>query len=264
MNSDVSILVVSCDSYQDLWIPFFSLFFKYWPDCPWKVYLGTNHLTFPDDRVVSIPVGEDRDYSTNLLAMLATIDSPRVLVWLEDLPPVQPISTARLIALANFADDRGIGYLKLVDIIPHADLEAAMGVGPLPRRRRYRVSMTVAFWDASVLRQLLFRGESAWALEKQGSPRSAALAADFYAVAYRRREDPPIRHAHLIVKGAVIRGSRKLLRRENLYHHLSARSLQTRRSALYVYLWQKTYRTGCALRRRLQRLGWRRTDKVGS
>ena len=37
-----SVLVPSCDAYADLWIPFFALFWRYWSDCPFPVYLGTN------------------------------------------------------------------------------------------------------------------------------------------------------------------------------------------------------------------------------
>jgi hypothetical protein len=70
---DASILVVSCDGYQDLWKPFFSCFLKYWPDCPFPVYLGSNNLTYPDCRVRSLAIEIYIDYSSNLIKMLHNI-----------------------------------------------------------------------------------------------------------------------------------------------------------------------------------------------
>ena len=37
---DVSVLVMSCDAYSDIWEAFNTLFKRYW-DCPYKVYFGT-------------------------------------------------------------------------------------------------------------------------------------------------------------------------------------------------------------------------------
>ncbi len=44
-NSELAILVCSCDKYADVWEPFFKLFFKFWPDCPYPIYLLSNYLT---------------------------------------------------------------------------------------------------------------------------------------------------------------------------------------------------------------------------
>ena len=68
-KNDVTILVVSCDKYKDLWIPFFHCFFKYWSDCPYPVFLASNDLEYSDPRVKTILIGPDKDYSSNLLAI---------------------------------------------------------------------------------------------------------------------------------------------------------------------------------------------------
>ena len=41
-NSQYAVVVSSCDAYSDAWKPFFKLFFKYWSDCPFPIYLVTN------------------------------------------------------------------------------------------------------------------------------------------------------------------------------------------------------------------------------
>src|SRR4051812_28550474 len=79
-----AILVISCDRYADLWPHFFGCFFEYWPDCNYRLFLGTNRLRYEDPRVTTICVGEDRDYSSNLTAMLAEINEEWVIVFVED------------------------------------------------------------------------------------------------------------------------------------------------------------------------------------
>jgi hypothetical protein len=41
-SDNLAVIVVSCDLYSDVWKPFFTLFFKYWNDCPFPVYLTSN------------------------------------------------------------------------------------------------------------------------------------------------------------------------------------------------------------------------------
>ena len=38
-NSKCTIIVSSCDSYSDLWIPYLNLLKLYWPNCPYKINL---------------------------------------------------------------------------------------------------------------------------------------------------------------------------------------------------------------------------------
>jgi len=42
LNGKIAVLVVSCDKYADLWPPFFQLFLRFWPECPFSVYLISN------------------------------------------------------------------------------------------------------------------------------------------------------------------------------------------------------------------------------
>ena len=45
-NNRCAVLVTSCDSYSDIWDPFFKLMDAYWQDIPYKVYLNTETVEF--------------------------------------------------------------------------------------------------------------------------------------------------------------------------------------------------------------------------
>ena len=84
---DTCILILSCDKYNDLWGPFFTLFWQYWPDHSFKVYLGSNLLVYNDPRVKTIDIGEDNNWSHGLLKILELIDTPYIILMLEDFFP---------------------------------------------------------------------------------------------------------------------------------------------------------------------------------
>ena len=181
--SEIAVLVASCDRYKDLWKPFFTLFFRYWSDCPHPVYLLSNHLSYPDSRVEMIAVGDDRDWSSNLRAALQQIPHRYVLLLLEDFFLDQPVDTAKIQALATYMEQRCAACLRLFTCpgpdIPCVDNPA---VGEILRGSAYRLSMMAAIWDKKVLLQLLRDGETPWQLEIEGTQRTNILDVPFLSV----------------------------------------------------------------------------------
>jgi hypothetical protein len=51
-NVDLSIL--SYDRNSDLWVNYFVLFNKFWPDCPFPVYLQTNSQDIENERITNV------------------------------------------------------------------------------------------------------------------------------------------------------------------------------------------------------------------
>lgn len=41
MRERCSVLISTCDKYEDAWEPFFYFFKKYWNDCPYTIYANT-------------------------------------------------------------------------------------------------------------------------------------------------------------------------------------------------------------------------------
>lgn len=236
-----AILVVSFDAYQDLWPVFFRAFFKYWPDCPYRLYLGANTATYADPRVTPVLIGADQDYSSNLLAMLAQVPNPWVITWIEDRPPSAPVDTARVVQAITLAQQRQAAYLKLISLYPLALVPAAEVIGEVPKGVPYRVSLTVALWQQAALRQLLRPGESAWDIERLGSGRSSALAGGFYGLPLATRWAPPLPHRHIVLKGRIMRAALPFLRREGLRELLARRPVQSWWAYGYDWVYYRAY-----------------------
>ena len=47
---------------------------KYWPDCPFPVFIVSNYEEIHDDSVIFLKVGEDKAFASNLKKALEMID----------------------------------------------------------------------------------------------------------------------------------------------------------------------------------------------
>lgn len=233
-DNDVTLLIVSCDAYKDLWRPFFHSLFKYWPDCPYPIFLGSNESEYSDPRIKSILVGPDRDYSSNLLDMLDRIETSWLILWIEDLLLSAPLNTARLSNLIAVAQNHQLGYLKLSANTPWAfTKDKTQEMGPIPKGVKYRATIGLSLWNKDVLIRLLRPGESAWEIERNGSLRSNSFVEQFYCLSPSVRSNPPISYVHTVMKGRWIRDSLSFLRNEGLGACIPNRPIQSCRSYLY-------------------------------
>jgi len=235
-NEDVAILVVSWDGYQDVWEPFFHCFFKYWPDCPYPIYLGSNRLTYDDPRVRGIRIGADKNYSSNLIAMLEQLACEWVVLWIDDALLSGPVNTARVSSLIAAAQEKNAAYLKLFVtpfsltslVVP----ETAADFCEVPKGAPYRVSMTVGLWRKRALLDFLRPGESAWDIERNGSLRSCELVEPFLCVSKGNVSEPPLPLIHGIWQRRWTWEAAQFLRQEGLQECLKGRPVQSYRSFL--------------------------------
>jgi len=195
--ADVPLLVVSCDAYSDLWKPFFELFRRRWPDCPFRVYLGTNEKDFDDDRVTVFRVGPDQGWSANLRCMLDRLETDYVILFLEDFFLLHRVDTARVLELVQLGLDRGVGCLRLYSILPPPHpLHDLADLGGFEPGDPYRVTLQAGLWRVETLRRLLRPGLTPWQFELIGSQISETFAEPFWGVYH-----PPIVYDHVIEKG---------------------------------------------------------------
>ncbi|MBC8057311.1 MAG: hypothetical protein H7Y61_12115 [Rhizobiales bacterium] len=181
--SDLTILVNTSDGFEDCWGPFFQLFAKHWPGCPYPIVLNT----------------ETKDFGVNGLAIRAARvarDAPHRLTWSECLARcLDGIATEYVLYLqedfflesAVQADliDAFLGELRAgrADVIR---LMECGGSGPwaptanpllweVAQKAEYRIALQAALWRKTTLRGHLRRHESPWQMEVFGSARARRI-----------------------------------------------------------------------------------------
>jgi hypothetical protein len=99
----------------------------------------------------------------------------------------------------------------------------------------------VALWHKAALLKLLQPGESAWDIERQGSPRSNELTGGFYGLPFSTRWKPLLPERHLVQKGQLMRAALPFLQREGLRPRLAGRSVQSLGAQLYDWAYYRAY-----------------------
>ena len=223
---DLSILVVSCDAYSDLWAPFFRLFNQFWPDCPYSVYLQTNKKSYPSNAVKTIQVGKDIDWSSNLITALDVIPTQHVLLLLEDFFLCQPVDTHRIKMLQDFISKRLAGYCRLVPKPASENvIHPKLNIGLIKPGEGYRMSFQASIWDRDILKQLLKPGENAWQAEMDGSRRSDQLTCEFLSICKEDFKQWPLLYLNAVIKRKYTPEAVKFCDKQAVTLNLSAREV---------------------------------------
>src|SRR5262245_35170578 len=86
LNCRVSIVIMSCDRYGDLWEPFFKLFNRFWQGCPYHRYMVTDSIAAPHPLGCTLVAGgKNLTWSHRLLNALMQIETDYVLLLVDDL-----------------------------------------------------------------------------------------------------------------------------------------------------------------------------------
>ena len=180
--SQLSILIVSCDRYADIWPAFFTLFWRYWPDCPYPVLLGANRQAYCNDRVATVLTGDDPSWGESTRRMVQQVESTHVLVMLEDFFLLKPVDADQVERCLSCLCSLDGGYLRLKPFPkPDRRVKGCPMIGEIDRGAPYRSALQAAIWRRDTLLRLLEDGESAWDMELFGSRRSDFLQAGFYS-----------------------------------------------------------------------------------
>lgn len=267
--SELSVLVVSCDHYSDLWLPFFSLFWKYWPDCPYQVYLGANQLTYDDQRVTTVLTRDDPSWAESTRRMVQRVPSDYLLVLLEDFLFRDSVATGEIEQCFQSLRALGGGYLRLKPFPkPDRSVSGHPWIGEIKPGAPYRAALQAAIWRKDVLLSLLVDGETAWDMEVLGSRRSDALPESFYSV-----WKPVLEYRAGITYGKWVPFAVRICQKEAVPVDLAARSVMSTQEVWWWRLrvmwarlidlipWQRRRPVG-DLMRRLKLLPLRADDEV--
>jgi hypothetical protein len=203
--SEISIVVLSCDRYSDLWKPFFSVFWKNWPDCPFPVYLLSNYQSFNHPQVNSVQIGEDLSWSKGLKQMLERIPTPYTLLFLEDFFLLAPVDTARVLSCFDALRELDGDMLRLKpDPGPNQQVEGFSSIGRIDIDSPFVISTQTAIWRREFLLKLLQEKESAWEFEVKGTERSRDIGKGLYCT-----WEPIFNYSHVIERGKWFRWAAK-------------------------------------------------------
>lgn len=228
-------VVFSSDNYSDVWPIFFELFFRFWPDCPFDIYLFAGTKSYDDPRVISLPSGSGNDtpWSDRMLNCLQRVESQYVMVFLEDFLLTHKVNHPDVMRWIAWCADKDAAMLRFRPF-PGPDQPIDRNVGAISAGMLHRVALQVAVWEKSALATLLGHHESPWQFEHTGSVRSARYSG-FYSLTDAAWKQAPIAYIQGIEKGIWNRGAVRFLGDQNIPIDLAYRKALTVRQTIWWY-----------------------------
>ena len=179
MKQDVTILVNSCDLYEDAWNPFFRLLQIQWPDLQYPVVLNTESKSYSCDfmNVRTIHSGFDLSWSARLKYALNQIHTPFVLFSLEDFFLTEKVNVPAFdYALEKMRQNPSLGGITFrpleVDEPPFLRNDLTHAFKVIKSKKPYRIKVLISLWDVSYLKSLIMGDENPWIFEREFSIRS--------------------------------------------------------------------------------------------
>lgn len=220
-----TLVVNSCDAFEDTWVPFFTLLRNHASGLETDgIVLVTERKDYAFDGLNLRCSRANREHegyrmaSDCLLDALDAVKTPLMMYMQDDYFIDSPVNVALINQLAEkMAVDPGIGHIGLTHFGSHgpftpADDPRLKAIGP---RAKYRISTQAGLWRVDTLRSYLRAEENAWMFEIYGTRRSWKRNDLFLTV------DPaspaPISYTHTgIIKGRWHRAMPKLFARHEI------------------------------------------------
>lgn len=192
-----SILINTCDKFEDCWDPFFKLWSIYWPDCKAKVFLNTEYKDYSYTGLNIIPLkccerkqfkGKYASWSQCLLWALESIDSDIILYMQEDYFLNGTVNNEMVEHYVQYMQNHSdVPCIQLSTVgIPDCNVvDSQEHLYDSNHNFFSYVSCQASLWQKSVLRNLVREHESAWQFEYYGSKRAKFLSYDFLTIDHK-------------------------------------------------------------------------------
>jgi hypothetical protein len=181
--TDLTILVNTSDGFEDCWQPFFLLFKKFWPNCPYPIVLNTETKSPQFDGLnvrascVSARQAQRLTWSECLARCLDDISTPFVLYLQEDFFLEEPVQQHFIEA---FVEEMRAGRADVIRLMEcggsaHWKPTANPLLWEVSQDAAYRIALQAVLWRKSTLRSHLRMHESPWQMEVFGSARARRI-----------------------------------------------------------------------------------------
>lgn len=167
------------------------MFFHYWKDCPYTIYLFSETKDFKHPRVKNIKAGKTLGWSACLESALKSIEEEYLLFLLEDYIFLKPVSNERIESNFKILLETKSNYLRLFPCPgPDEGLKGYNGIGVIKHGSPYRTCTQAAIWKKDAFLSIIKPDENGWEFELNSVKRSEKLEGMFLCVEVDEKGDP--------------------------------------------------------------------------
>lgn len=183
IKNNITILVNSCDKYEDAWEPFFRLLKIHWPECEnYRIILNTETKVYNCGflNVETICGGRNITWSKRLKNVLKKIDSEIILFLMEDFFLKSRLDNEEFLNIVNFMiSNNDIGYISVKykenKYLKDGSLAKERFVSRDELSVNLRVPLIASMWNKNYFIKLIRNHETPWEFEQFAGIRSKKL-----------------------------------------------------------------------------------------
>ncbi|MBR2704781.1 MAG: hypothetical protein IKE91_04860 [Clostridia bacterium] len=176
-DNDITLLINSCDAYEDILDVFFELLHRFWPDLKYDIVLSTESLEYVN-KYFSIknvhPKDKKCSWSKRMYEALNTIESKQVLLLLDDFFIYDYVNGEEIKRCSEYLSKNeevvNFTYWPILNGTEDAEID---GYFVRTENERYKITAISALWDRKqFMKYLENHEEDIWEFEVNGTIRS--------------------------------------------------------------------------------------------
>lgn len=184
-----TVLISSCDAYEELWYPFFTILSKEWSALSeYPIVLNTESKKFAYEglNIKCLQLYSSRKkvrWGERLIRTLSCIDSKYIIFLLEDFFLTAKVEQNTIEQCIQYMEqDQNIAVFNFVPVLDKENRisDKYAGFEQRSQRGKWRLNTQAAIWRRDKLMSYIRPHESAWDWEIYGSERSSRYNEDFY------------------------------------------------------------------------------------
>ena len=211
--SKVGVFICSSDNRLDILDRVLPSVLKFWPDCPYAIYVGLNTPNGTWEKVTTL-VAAPSEWRTEVLEQIGQIPETHLIVILDDFLFQDRVDQSRLSRLVDEAIDRKLPYLRLLPLrkslsqrLIRSRTRSTDDIQSIRSGRPFFSGLQIALWKKEHFASLLELRGSIWDFEHRQKP-----GIPHYVIT----SSAPIKYRHLVEKGRWLPYATSLLRLANL------------------------------------------------
>jgi len=207
---NITILVNSCDAYEEVWLPFFSALQDHWPKCDLKIILNTESKSFALSGLkISCSHLESRDkveWGERLKKTISKIESDYTLMLFDDFILDRKVNIHEIEkCLDRMISNEEIAAFYFISQTSEdvMDDHRFDGYKLINHQSNYKINSAPGLWRTNRLQQYTGNGDTPWAWEFFGTARTYRTKDLFYTASL---ENEQTLHYDYKRGGAIHRG----------------------------------------------------------
>lgn len=168
MNNDITMLILSCEKFSDLWDAHVDLLEKNWPDRNMDTYIITDYPTQKSYKKIKILAAGELEWSDRLAFALKNVKTKYVFITLDDYFLINKVEDSSIKNLVNMMKKEGLDYVRLFPNPKKATEDSFReysGVYKINININYSVNLYAGIWNKKFIEYTIKEPKNAWQFE---------------------------------------------------------------------------------------------------